>query len=165
MKVQVAGPAPRGNSALTHPTTGPAAALGLWLCPQRSLHSCPLRASQTRPPPGKPSPSPRAPGSVLEGPSLLLPHSREHRGLPWGGGGRANRPRKTSPTFSPASCCSGRTSLRAPAGPPWPERTRKCRKEPKGPREGAGVAAGPGLPLCRQVWASRRPLVHVALRQ
>ena len=98
-------------------------------------------------PPGKPCPSPRAPGSVLEDPSLPPPHSWEHRGLPWGGGGRANRPRKTSPTFSPASCCSGRTSPRAPAGPPGPERTRKCGKEPKGPRERARLAAGLGASL------------------
>lgn len=86
MKVQVAGPAPRGNSALTHPTTGPAAAMGLWLCPQRSLHSGPLRASQTRPFPREALSLPQGPGVCAGGPlpaAASLPGA-QRSALGWG---------------------------------------------------------------------------------
>ena len=144
---------------------------GPWRRPQRSLHSCPLRASQTRPgPQGSPLPPP-GPGTGVcaGGASLPLPHSRELRDQTRGGGGRANRSKKTSPPFSPASCWSGRTSPRAPADPPWLERTRKCRKEHRGSRERAELPAGLGAslsiarsgpcdsPLSTQRWDSVAP--------
>lgn len=92
---------------------------------------------------------PPGPGTGVSagGTSLPLPHSWEHGDQTWGRGGRANRSKKTSPTFSPASCWSGRTSPRAPAGPPWPERKRKCRKDHKGSQERAELPAGLGASL------------------
>ena len=152
-----APPTPGGPGA-------PGATLSVPYTPVLSVLTDPPRA------PGEPSPSPRARHRGLcwrRLPAAASLPGAQRPDLGWGRPGEQIQEDLTP--FSPASCWSGRTSPRAPAGPPWPERTRKCRKEHKGSRERAELPAGLGAslsiarsgpcdgPLSTQRWDSVAP--------
>ena len=140
---------------------------GPWRRPPRPLHSGPLC-------PHRPAPGPRgalslpqgqAPESVLEAPPCrcLTPGSSETRP----GVGEAGRtdPRRPHPLLS--SLVLVRKDLtEGLCGSTLAGKNQKVPERAQGITGKSGAARRPGgLPLHRQVWALRRPLVHAALGQ
>lgn len=144
------------------PLRGPGAPGAALSVPYTPVLSGPHRPAR---PPGKPSPSPRAGTGVCAGGASLPPApllGAQRADLGWG---RQGEQIQEDLTHLLSSLLLVRKDLTE--GPCWSTLAGKNQKVPEraqGVTGRSGAARRPGgLPLRRQVWALRRPLVHAAL--